>query len=104
MHPQGVIASDGYGMKQSAIATGMIDLVLPQAEIPEAVMCFATTRPRVPEVDDGDRLEQDNLRLLPKIFATCAYGTRFDAVSTLHHVAANPAWPAATRDHARDAA
>jgi two-component system, chemotaxis family, CheB/CheR fusion protein len=35
------------GMPQSAIATGLVDLVLPVAKIPEAVLRFARTEPRV---------------------------------------------------------
>ena len=57
------------GMPQSAIATGMVDLVLPLAEIPGTILEFARTRPRVPIPDDDDRVEGDERQLLHSVFA-----------------------------------
>jgi two-component system CheB/CheR fusion protein len=42
------------GMPQSAIATGMVDMVLPIAEIPQAILRFEQTRPRVPATGGAD--------------------------------------------------
>ena len=39
------------GMPQSAIATGMVDMILPVAEIPQAIVRFDQTRPRIPITD-----------------------------------------------------
>jgi two-component system CheB/CheR fusion protein len=57
------------GMPQSAIATGAVDLVLPLARIPDAVLRFAHTAPRV-RLSEGDAEGGDGLRrLLHQIFA-----------------------------------
>jgi two-component system CheB/CheR fusion protein len=55
------------GMPQSAIATGFIDLVLPVAAMPPAVLRFARTSPRVPVTPDGDVAEPDHRQLLQKV-------------------------------------
>ena len=60
------------GMPQSAIATGMVDLVLPLAEIPGAVLRFVQTRPKVavPEEGEGaEDLEGEQRRLFQRLFA-----------------------------------
>ena len=57
------------GMPQSAIATGMVDLILPVAEIPGAVLRFASTEPKVPVPDDGEEPEPEERMLLHKVFA-----------------------------------
>jgi two-component system, chemotaxis family, CheB/CheR fusion protein len=57
------------GMPQSAIATGLIDLVLPLAEIPDAILRFALTEPNVPVFSDDERVDQDLEHLLQKVFA-----------------------------------
>ena len=57
------------GMPQSAIATGLVDLVLPLAEIPGAVLQFARTEPRVRVPDDGAAVAAEERQLLQKIFA-----------------------------------
>ncbi len=57
------------GMPQSAIATGLADLVLPAAEIAEAVVRFANTAPRLPAKGDGDLEAADRRALLHQIFA-----------------------------------
>jgi two-component system CheB/CheR fusion protein len=56
------------GMPQSAISTGLVDLVLPLAEIPAAVIRFARTEPRVVVTDDEESLGQEQERLLQKVF------------------------------------
>jgi len=56
-------------MPQSAIASGMIDLVLPLAAIPDAVIRWASTQPRVPVPEDGEDVPPDDHALLLKVFA-----------------------------------
>jgi two-component system, chemotaxis family, CheB/CheR fusion protein len=57
------------GMPRSAVGTGLVDLVLPLAEIPAALLRFARTRPQlVVTPDDGD-VTGDHRRLLLKVFA-----------------------------------
>jgi two-component system, chemotaxis family, CheB/CheR fusion protein len=56
------------GMPQNAIATGLVDLVLPIAQIPSAVQRFAHTKPRVRVADEED-LEREQRQLLQKVFA-----------------------------------
>ncbi len=55
------------GMPRSAISTGMVDLVLPLARIPEAILRFARTEPRIPDVEE-EALEAEEQRLLHSIF------------------------------------
>jgi two-component system CheB/CheR fusion protein len=55
------------GMPRSAIATGLVDLVLPVREIPEAVLRFAYTQPRV-AVSDDDRVANEVQELIHSIF------------------------------------
>jgi two-component system, chemotaxis family, CheB/CheR fusion protein len=55
------------GMPRSAIATGMVDLVLPLAEIPAAIINYVRTRPDVSVPKDGEHLEGDDSRLIEKI-------------------------------------
>ncbi len=57
------------GMPQSAIATGLVDFVLPLARMPEVILRFARTRPRVRVPADGGDLNDNEERLLQKIFA-----------------------------------
>jgi two-component system, chemotaxis family, CheB/CheR fusion protein len=56
------------GMPQSAIATGLVDLVLSMDEIPDAVLRFARTEPDVLVLDE-ERIEVDRRRLLQRVFA-----------------------------------
>ncbi len=56
------------GMPQSAIATGLVDVVLPLAEIPDAVLRYAHTRPRVAALE-GEDLEAEERQVLHKVFA-----------------------------------
>jgi two-component system CheB/CheR fusion protein len=57
------------GMPQSAIATGMADFVLPLAEIPATILRYDNTEPRVPRVDDGEIVPQDERVFLQNILA-----------------------------------
>jgi two-component system, chemotaxis family, CheB/CheR fusion protein len=57
------------GMPQSAIATGMVDRILPIEAIPAAVVQFAETEPKLPLAEDGDAIEIDHRVLLQRMFA-----------------------------------
>jgi two-component system CheB/CheR fusion protein len=57
------------GMPQSAVATGQVDLVLPLAEIPQALVRYATTEPRIPLPESDDGLAERERRLLHNVFA-----------------------------------
>jgi two-component system CheB/CheR fusion protein len=57
------------GMPRSAISTGAVDLVLPLAAIPAAVLRFAHTEPRFHVPADGEEIEREEQRLLQKVFA-----------------------------------
>ncbi len=56
------------GMPQSAIATGLVDLALPLARIPEAILRFARTRPQVVVPEDDRDLDREEQQWLHKIF------------------------------------
>ena len=56
------------GMPQSAISTGMADLILRVAEIPAAILRFAATEPKVSNGDQPE-LPQDERALLQNILA-----------------------------------
>jgi len=56
------------GMPQSAIATGAVDLVLPLAEIPPAVLRYAHTKPQITATDDEEEVAEDAQALLHKLF------------------------------------
>ena len=57
------------GMPQSAIATGLVDRILPVAEIPGAILRYERTEPRVPLPADDAEPEHDQRILLQKVFA-----------------------------------
>ncbi len=57
------------GMPKSAIATGLVDQILPLAEIPDAILKFASTEPRLSVPGESEDLEVDQRRLIQKIFA-----------------------------------
>jgi two-component system CheB/CheR fusion protein len=57
------------GMPQSAIATGLADLILPIAEIPAAILRIDRTRPRMALPKDDEEVAQDERVLLQKVFA-----------------------------------
>jgi two-component system CheB/CheR fusion protein len=56
-------------MPQSAIATGMVDLILPLAEIPACILDFQRTKPRLRIHTGGEDLSQDDQALLQKVLA-----------------------------------
>ena len=56
------------GMPQSAIATGLIDWVLPLAKIPQYVLRFARTQPRMAIPREDTEPEDEELQLLHKVF------------------------------------
>ncbi len=66
------------GMPQSAIATGQVDRILPLAEIPEALLRYVRTDPRVAVPEDGKEGEQNERILLPKILAILKTRTERD--------------------------
>ena len=57
------------GMPQSAIATGLIDLVLPLDKIPSHILRFAHTRPQVVVPQEEGELKDEERQQLQKIFA-----------------------------------
>lgn len=57
------------GMPQSAIATGVIDLVLPVAKIPRALLGISQTRPNIPSAEVDQAIEDEPRRLLQKVRA-----------------------------------
>jgi two-component system, chemotaxis family, CheB/CheR fusion protein len=65
---QDPVEAEHDGMPQSAIATGVVDLVLPLAKIPDAILRFVRTRPRVPAVQAEDQVEEDARQLLQRLF------------------------------------
>jgi len=57
------------GMPQSAIATGLVDRVLPIDAIPAAIVQYARTDPQLPFPDDGNEIEVHHRVLLQRMFA-----------------------------------
>jgi two-component system CheB/CheR fusion protein len=57
------------GMPQSALATGMADMVLPLAELVPALLRVTHIQPDLPHPKEGDDIEGEPRRLLHKIFA-----------------------------------
>ena len=66
------------GMPQSAIATGMVDRILPLAEIPEVLLRYARTDPRVSLPVDGKESEPNERLLVRKIMAILKTRTERD--------------------------
>ncbi len=56
------------GMPQSAIATGQVDRVLPLADIPEAIINYERTRPKLPLALDEDEPVEEGRRFLEEVF------------------------------------
>jgi two-component system CheB/CheR fusion protein len=56
------------GMPRSALATGLVDLVLPLARIPDAVLRYVETEPRMKVPDDEEAPDGDEGRLVQSIF------------------------------------
>lgn len=57
------------GMPQSAIATGLVDFILPVAEIPDHILRFDRTQPRIVVKAEGEDGSVDDRILLQKVFA-----------------------------------
>jgi two-component system CheB/CheR fusion protein len=66
------------GMPQSAIATGLVDLVLPLAEIPAAIQRYAGTRPRLPIPIEETDVGGEERQILHKVFAQIRARTGHD--------------------------
>ena len=66
---QDPIEAEYDSMPQSAVATGLVDLVLPFAQIPRAILDFVRTQPDVRLPADEDEIEAETRRLLQKVFA-----------------------------------
>ncbi len=56
-------------MPQSAITTGIVDLILPVEQIPEAILRYQRTEPRISLPEHDDEVPQTEHALLQKIFA-----------------------------------
>ncbi len=54
------------GMPRNAIASGVVDLVLPAGEMPEALIRFARTEPKIPPFFAGDREPADESEMKEK--------------------------------------
>ena len=57
------------GMPQSAIATGIVDVVLPLAEIPPYIINFATTRPKLKMLEADQENDGEEHKLMQKVYA-----------------------------------
>ena len=85
------------GMPQSAIATGLADFVLPLAEIPEKILRYTRTEPRLAVPADDEDIPQRERHLLQKGVRPIAraHGSRFQPVQAFHGHAAHRAAHAA---------
>ena len=63
------------GMPRSAIATGMVDLVLPLREIPDGILRFCATRPRLPVPDGDDAIDALDEAIFEQILGELRQGT-----------------------------
>jgi two-component system CheB/CheR fusion protein len=72
------------GMPQSAIATGVVDLILPLAEIPDALLRVTRTMPRVAGADRPEELGQQTRRLLQQVFGQVKARTSRDFTRYKH--------------------
>ena len=66
---QDPIEAEYDSMPQSAVATGLVDLVLPLEQIPRAILDFVRTQPDVRLPADEEEIEAETSRLLQKVFA-----------------------------------
>ena len=57
------------GMPQSAISTGLVDLVLPLAEMPDYIMRYTGTRPRLKFIEEGEKPDKEDKALIQRVFA-----------------------------------
>jgi two-component system, chemotaxis family, CheB/CheR fusion protein len=65
-------------MPRSAIATGMIDLVLPLHSISEEIVSFCATHPQLPVIDSSDRVHGRDEILLARIVGELRTRTQLD--------------------------
>ena len=56
------------GMPRSAIATGLIDLVLPLADIPPHIISYVNTSPKITSLETGEEPGAEESRVIRKIF------------------------------------
>ncbi|BDV36459.1 MULTISPECIES: chemotaxis protein CheB [Methylocystis] len=76
-------------MPQSAIATGLVDLVLPVEEMPAHIMRLATTRPRIELPDSPDAIEKHSDRqFLQEILTEVRARTNIDFSQYKHSTVA----------------
>lgn len=66
------------GMPQSAIATGVVDMILPLSEIPKAILRFHRTNPRLPEAGSSGEAVPTQLDPLPKVLGILRARTERD--------------------------
>ena len=66
------------GMPQSALSTGLVDLVLPLSEIFDAIIRFTRTEPRIQVPKDGVDDDRDHRELLQQVFARLRASTGRD--------------------------
>lgn len=85
------------GMPQSAIAMGMVDLVLPLARIPGAIIRYTRTQPRLPSAEEEQDVDREARRGLQKVFAQirARTGRDFSRYKTSTHPPPHPAANAA---------
>jgi two-component system CheB/CheR fusion protein len=57
------------GMPRAAIGTGMVDMILPIERIPDAIIGFSRTEPRIPMPSDGEEPDEAGQRILHKVLA-----------------------------------
>ena len=57
------------GMPQSAISTGLVDIVLPVSQIPGYLVKFINTKPRLNILEEGKEPGKEEADLIQKIFA-----------------------------------
>lgn len=57
------------GMPQSAVATRLVDFILPVAEIPEAILRYHKTMPKLQVPEDGQDIDLDEREMLQRVFA-----------------------------------
>jgi len=80
------------GMPQSAIATGLVDRVLPIAEIREALLRISRLGPRIAIIEEAEQPGQQERLLLPKVLAilrarTDRDFTRYKPATVLRRIA-----------------
>ncbi|MEQ9441076.1 MAG: CheR family methyltransferase [Cyclobacteriaceae bacterium] len=66
------------GMPQSALATGEVDLVLPLAKMPDYIIRFSQTKPRITVPAHEESLEEQEQQLLLKALARIRAGSGRD--------------------------